>query len=200
LASERTVTLPGGERIVVRPIRPADKQSLEEGFERLSEESRYLRFFTPMARLAPAQLRYLTEVDHHDHEALVAFAEDGTGVGVARYVRIGEGVAEAAVAVTDDWHGRGVATALLQLLAARAREEGIERFAATMLAHNTEAVELFRRLGNGTVERSEPGVVEVRVLLPASAQDADTPLRSALRAAASGHASARPPADQRSTS
>lgn len=52
------------------------------------------------------------------------------GVGVARFLRIGEEVAEPAVAVADDWQGCGVGTLLLDLLAARAWEEGIRVFAA----------------------------------------------------------------------
>ena len=62
-------------------------QPLRAGFERLSEESRYRRFLAPMQELSGSMLRYLTEVDHHDHEALVAVGADGTLVGVARSVR-----------------------------------------------------------------------------------------------------------------
>jgi hypothetical protein len=33
-------------------------------------------------------VRYLTEIDHHDHEAIAALdANTGEGIGVARYVR-----------------------------------------------------------------------------------------------------------------
>jgi GNAT superfamily N-acetyltransferase len=113
-----------GTEIDVRPIRADDKERLAAGFERLSPESRYRRFFSPAASLTPSQLRYLTEVDHHGHEALLAL-EAGTdnGVGVARFVRTGGDppVAEVAVAVVDDGQGRGVATTLLDDLAARAR-------------------------------------------------------------------------------
>jgi hypothetical protein len=71
----------------VRPIRPQDAAPLRAGFERLSEQSRYRRFLSPMQELSGPMLRYLTEVDHHDHEALIAVGADGTIVGVARSVR-----------------------------------------------------------------------------------------------------------------
>ena len=61
-----------GERVLIRPIRPSDKPPLLEGFRRLSQESRHRRFFSPVPELGAGQLRYLTEVDHDAHEALVA--------------------------------------------------------------------------------------------------------------------------------
>ena len=91
-----------------------------------------------MNRLSDADLRYLTEVDHRDHEAIVALrARAADPVGVARYVRIEAPTeAEVAVAVVDDWQGRGAATALLERLVERARENGIERFVAVVLQEN----------------------------------------------------------------
>jgi GNAT superfamily N-acetyltransferase len=117
--------------IEIRPIEATDKQALLGAFERLSERSRYRRFLAPQARLSEAELRHFTEVDHHDHEALVAIDPDrGDGVGVARYVRRAEdpSSAELAVAVIDDWQQRGVGSRLTGALAERARAEGIIAF------------------------------------------------------------------------
>ena len=74
---ENVVTLRDGSHVTVRPIRPQDAAPLRAGFERLSEESRYRRFLSPMQQLSGPMLRYLTEVDHHDHEALVALGAGG---------------------------------------------------------------------------------------------------------------------------
>src|SRR5436309_1309354 len=118
-----------GSQITIRPIGPDDRQDLADGFARLSPETRYRRFFGPVARLRERDLDYLTQIDHHHHEALVAVDDaTGDGVGVARYVRIADGVAEPAVVVVDDWQGRGVGGALLSALVDRAREEGVTRF------------------------------------------------------------------------
>src|SRR4051794_27172627 len=127
------ITLRDGSTLAVRPIEPSDREGVASGFEKLSDESRYKRFFSPTPRLSDAQLRSLTDVDHRDHEALVAVADDGDGPGVARFVRLPDDptAAEVAVAVRDDWQGRGVATGLLHALVERAREEGITRFTAT---------------------------------------------------------------------
>jgi len=143
-----------GTRVAIRPIEPSDRAALAEGFERLSPESRYRRFFSPVAELSEHDLDYLTAVDHHDHEALVAVEEaTGAGIGVARYVRTGDGVAEPAIVVADDWQGRGAGAELLAALADRAREEGIHRFEAPVLAHNSEAIRLLKGLGETTISR-----------------------------------------------
>src|SRR5271166_6358197 len=143
--AEIAVALRDNSHLTVRPIRPQDAEALRAGFERLSEESRYRRFLSPMSHLSEPTLRYLTEVDHRDHEALVAVGADGTLVGVARSVRSRDDpqVAEAAVTVADDWQGRGMGTALLGILADRARSEGISRFTALMLAENRDMLDLF---------------------------------------------------------
>ena len=154
--------------LVIRPISADDKVALAEGFDRLSEESRYRRFLSPHNRLSSAELRYFTEVDHHDHEALVAIDPDsGLGVGIARYVRSTEdpAAAELAIAVVDDWQRMGVGTRLATALADRAREEGITRFTGLMLAENELMINLARELGDARVLHQEPGTVELTVAL-----------------------------------
>jgi RimJ/RimL family protein N-acetyltransferase len=165
------VRLPEGSTVVIRPIEPGDRDLLRAGFEQLSEHSRYMRFQAPMASLSDQQLAYLTDVDHHDHEALVALAADDGDeiVGVARFVRVNHAVAECAVVVADEWQARGVATTLLDRLVERAREEGIDRFTALVLAQNNEAVRLLERLGD-TVQRRSGSQVELDIELPAPRQ------------------------------
>jgi ribosomal protein S18 acetylase RimI-like enzyme len=160
--------------IEIRPIEPTDKQAVLAGFERLSERSRYRRFLAPQGRLSSAELRYFTEVDHHDHEALVAI-EPGTGegIGVARYVRSAEdpSSAEIAVAVIDDWQQRGVGSRLTAALAERARAEGMTTFTAVLLAENEQMLGLLEELGHTRVTNRERGTLEVSVELPTGAVD-----------------------------
>ena len=159
-----------GSAVLIRPVRGTDAPLLADGFARLSARSRQLRFLGPKTGLSPAELRYLTNVDHHDHEALGALnPADGRGVGIARYVRdAGEpGAAEIGVTVVDDWHGRGLGRELLARLSGRAREEGIARFTATVSADNVAMGRLLHRLGALLTGRDH-GVVEYEIpLLPA---------------------------------
>jgi GNAT superfamily N-acetyltransferase len=164
------VRLPGGERILVRPVAPDDKPLLAAGFERLSPQTRYRRFFAPLQGLSPTDLRYLTEIDHRDHEALAAIdPATGTLVGVARYVRgVEPELAEVSVVVGDDWQRRGIATVLLERLAQRGRAEGLTHFVALVMSENREALELFEHLraGSDPPRRSASGHLELVIELP----------------------------------
>ena len=177
-AAQRTLTpgkaerahLRDGATVLIRPIGPEDRELLRSGFERLSDRSRYMRFQAPLPALSEKQLSYFTEVDHHDHEALIAIDPDtGDIVGVVRYVRVEDRVAECAVVVGDDWQGRGLGTELLDRLVERAREEGVDRFLALVLAENAEALRLLQHLGD-TVQRREGSQVELDIELPAPQQ------------------------------
>ena len=191
---ETQVTLADGSVITLREVRPDDKDAIAAGFAALSPESRYRRFFTAMSRLSGSDLRYLTEVDHADHEAVLGFTADGEPVGVARYVRgdIPE-EAEVAVAVVDAWQGRGAATAMLERLIERARENDIERFVASVLQENEEALELFRSVAPGDPQprRVVPGQVELLITLPDDGIRGSL-LGRALRSPASGRVEIHP--------
>jgi GNAT superfamily N-acetyltransferase len=166
--------VPDARSLEIRPIMPADKERMVEAFERLSPESRYRRFLAPHGRLSDSELRYFTEVNHHDHEALVAIEPStGVGVGVARYIRSAEdpALAEIAVAVVDDWQRRGVGGRLTAALAERARSEGITSFSAFMLADNDLMRSVLAEIGRLRVLHSELGRVEVIVDLPETGLD-----------------------------
>jgi RimJ/RimL family protein N-acetyltransferase len=182
------VRLRDGSEVLLRPIRPSDKTLLKAGFEQLSPESRYRRFFSPITKLSDKMLVYLTEVDHHDHEALVAVQPKCSApVGVARYVRLPEDphVAEVAVTVVDPWQGRGVATELVNRLVERAQEAGIEQFAATCIATNRDVIDLLQRVGASTTEHLDEGLVELTIDLPRPG-DEKHPMHDTLRHAAAG--------------
>ena len=163
----RPVALRDGSKVLIRQVQPADAPLLADGFARLSLKSRYMRFLTGKRELSPAELRYFTDVDHHDHEALAALDHaDGRGVGIARYIRHAEDpqAAEIAVTIVDDWQGRGLGTELLARLSGRARQEGIHRFTALVADDNMAMAGLLRNMSANLVGRS-PGTVEYEITL-----------------------------------
>jgi acetyltransferase len=183
--------LSDGSVVEIRPLTPADKAGLAAGFERLSELSRYRRFLSPTSRLNATQLAYLTEVDHHDHEALVAIDPTSShGLAVARYVRSAQNPREAefAVAVADDWQRRGLGTALLGQLAARARAEGITRFTGSVLEDNRPMRGLLRSLGEFQQRDAQDGTLEVWLDIPEDPlrEEHERQLAGWMRAAATG--------------
>jgi RimJ/RimL family protein N-acetyltransferase len=127
----------------------------------LSPRSARLRFLAPKNHLTLAELRYLTEVDHVDHYALVAVLADDptTMAGVGRWVRDAEQPdgAEVAIVVGDCHQGLGLGTALGLALADGARALGIARFTAVMLPENTAAQRLFARISGRLTTRFDGG-------------------------------------------
>jgi RimJ/RimL family protein N-acetyltransferase len=162
-----------GSRVLIRPVQSADAPLLADGFARLSATSRWMRFLTPKKELSPAELRFLTDLDHHDHEALGALDHrDGRGVGVARYVRQADDPwgADVAVTIVDEWQGRGLGTELLARLSDRAREENIRRFTALVAAENVAVAGLLRNACARLVGR-ESDTLEYEIsLVPAAGQ------------------------------
>lgn len=152
-----------GVRVRFRPVTPADKDKLEAGFERLSEESRYRRFFAPKNALSPAELKFFTEPDGVDHIAIGAVAIDargreGEGVGIGHLLRLREEreIAELALAVVDPWQGQGLGRTLLARLIAAARERDIRRIRAHFLAENERMRHLIpREFGEVVFTRDE---------------------------------------------
>ena len=164
--------------------------------ERLSPQSRYRRFFRPLDRLSERDLVYLTEIDHRAHEALVAIdPESGELVGAARFVRGAEPhLAEVSVVVGDPWHRRGVATALLERLVERARQEGITHFVALVMDENVEAIKLFEHLAPGRARprRSASGHLELLIELPEPGRMPGSTLARVLRVVARGAVTVNP--------
>jgi len=185
------ITLRSGHRVLVRAVRPDDGPGLAEAYDQLSQTSRYRRFFTGKPHLSEQSLAYFSDVDHRDHEALVAVVPgSGQLVGVARYIRIpGQpDQAEVAITVLDSWQRRGLGTVLLRELAQRAAEAGIRYFVAEILAENRPMVTLAQRLGDAEIT-GDGGTVSARIDLTAATEQAGTSSYDGydlLRAAARG--------------
>jgi RimJ/RimL family protein N-acetyltransferase len=163
----RMVVLRDGSAVLIRQVRSTDAPLLADGFARLSAASRQMRFLGVKKELSAAELRYFTDVDHHDHEALGALDRaGGHGVGIARYIRDADDpqAAEIAVTIVDDWQGRGLGTELLAQLSDRAREEGICRFTALADPGNLAVAALLRHAGARLAGRGR-GTVEYEITL-----------------------------------
>lgn len=163
--------LSDGTRVVVRPIRSEDAATLREAYARLSPSSRYRRFFGGVSELSADVLRYLTNVDGTNHFAIVAGTESPDlktekGIGVARFIRLHDDpeVAEPAVTVIDDMQGKGVGRILLTALTEAARERGIHRFRAQVLASNAPIRSLLDEVG-AVVHPEESGALVFDIAL-----------------------------------
>lgn len=155
------VVLADGSTVQVRPIEPTDGEALLAFHGRQSRESVYFRYFSPRPHLSDDDIRHLTTVDGIDRMAFVA-ARDDELLGVARYDRYPDRpVAEVAFFTDDRMSGKGIATLLLEYLAAYGREIGISRFEATVLPSNRRMVRVFQAAGYGASSAYADGVIEV---------------------------------------
>ena len=146
-----TVTLADGARILIRPIRPEDAKIELEFVERLSDESKYMRFMQALHELTPEMLSRFTQIDYDREMALLAvIEEDGKEVqiGVARYATLPDGeTCEFAVVVADDWRGKSVASTLFRDLVDAARQQRLTRMEGSVLAQNRSMIEFSKSAG-----------------------------------------------------
>lgn len=160
----RDVILRDGTTLRLRPPTGADEERLLDFFAKLSSESRYLRFHG-FPRLGPQLVAPMLDPDWSERGALIGELSDRV-VAIASYVRLREAsAAEIAFAVDDALQGRGVGTRLLEQLAERAAENGIERFVAEVMAENNAMLAVFRDAGFGVTRSLEQGEVEVRLAI-----------------------------------
>lgn len=176
-----------GQWFHVRPLRATDRSALREAFRRLSAQSRQRRFGYPKQSLNDEELRFFTELDAINHQALGAFELAGYGhegelVGVARYIRLAEGceVAEVAITVIDEFQARGLARTLLHHLALAGLRNEVRRFRFYFLADNRHMRALVTRpcwrarFSNGESLVAAECAVTDMLALPSDNADANT--------------------------
>lgn len=155
------VVLADGETVHIRPIRPEDADDLAAFHRAQPAEDNYRRYFSPKPELSERDLTHFTNVDMFDRVALVV-EERGELIGWASYERWhGRDDADAAFQVDHGHQGRGIATLLLEHLAAIARANGVTRFTAEVLADNRAMLTVFSRAGWPVQRRFESGVVDL---------------------------------------
>ena len=158
---EADVVLSDGGTVHLRPITPPDADRIVSLHSRLSERTRYFRYFAPYPRISEKDLKRFSVVDHHGRVALGAFLGDNL-IAVGRYEQLGDtDQAEVAFVVEDVHQGRGLGSILLEHLAAAARERGLTRFVAEVLAENTQMVRVFRDAGYRVSRELEAGVLHL---------------------------------------
>lgn len=183
------VAVRDGTLIRIRDLEPGDRARLQDGFDQLSPSARLMRFGQEVDELTPSMLDALMDVDGHDHVALVAVDDadpDGPGLGIARFIRepYDTYAAEAVVTVAEGQRGRGIGTALLAALAARAVREDVRELRNYVLAENTPMLQVFEELGATT---TLDGGRVLRIDLPLEGPvRPDSPAASVFRAIARG--------------
>ncbi len=177
-----TIVLGTGTSAVIRPIRPGDAADLAAFHLRQSPESRYRRFFSPKPELSDEEIEHFTNVDFVDRAAFVVEYR-GEFVAWASYERWrNRNDAEVAFMVDEEHHGKGIATLLLEHLAAVARSNGIERFTAQALGDNRGMLSVFTKAGWPVQRRFDSGVIDIDFPLADTSEYLDSVERREQRA------------------
>ncbi|MFI6645151.1 GNAT family N-acetyltransferase [Streptomyces sp. NPDC050504] len=175
---EADVVLRDGGTARIRPITTEDAERLVSFYEQVSDESKYYRFFAPYPRLSAKDVHRFTHHDYVDRVGL-AVTIGGEFIATVRYDRINErglpasapaDEAEVAFLVQDAHQGRGVASTLLEHIAAVARERGIRRFAAEVLPANSKMIKVFTDAGYTQKRSFEDGSVHLTLELEPTAE------------------------------
>lgn len=168
---EADVVLRDGGTARIRPITADDAERLVSFYEQVSDESKYYRFFAPYPRLSAKDVHRFTHHDFVDRVGLAATV-GGEFIATVRYDRINAqgrpasapaDEAEVAFLVQDAHQGRGVASALLEHIAAVARERDIRRFVAEVLPANTKMIKVFTDAGYTQKRSFEDGSVRLHL-------------------------------------
>ena len=175
--------LEDGTKVCIRSIRPGDEQRMRDGIERLSAQSRYLRFFSPQRMPSRAVIERLLDADGHNHIAWGAIHSgdhDHPAIGAVHAVRDADddAAAEFSVAIVDAFHGLGLARMLIAVLLVNCRIEGIETLEVQILSENRAARGLIGWLGaeQGQAEYSVTEyVLDIGAALTKLRSEATTP-------------------------
>ena len=160
-------TLNDGSVVTIRAVHPDDKQRIVNAFLALEPRSIYARFFHAKTELSAQELRLLTEIDYVSAVVLLATIgarQQETVIGLGRYAASGRS-AEVAFVVEEDYAGRGIAGRLLHHLTHIARENGVAKFEADVLADNAPMLAVFRDSGLTMTTTQADGVTHVTLLL-----------------------------------
>jgi len=157
---EADIVLSDGGTALLRPIRPEDGQLLVDFYSKVSEESKYFRFFAPYPILSVRDVEHFTTLDQRTRVAVIVTVGDEM-IAVGRYDQTEPGEAEVAFLVQDAHQSRGLASVLLEHLAQTARENGISRFVAEVLPHNQRMMVVFRAAGYTITDSLDDGVVSL---------------------------------------
>ena len=154
------VLLRDGRTAHIRPVSADDKDLLVEFYARVSDQSKYYRFFSPMPNLSERDVARFTEVDYVERVAFVLTLR-GRMIAIGRYDVVRTGEAEVAFLVEDAYQGRGIGQLLLEHLAQAARERGINKFIAEVLPDNHRMIQTFRDAGYKVASGYEDGVISL---------------------------------------
>jgi GNAT superfamily N-acetyltransferase len=164
----RRLVLNGGWRVFVRPVSRDDGLVVRDLLEHVSKEDLRLRFFDSIKEFSDQFVVKLTDLDRLCAIAFVAFDEvSKETIGVVwLYCDPIQATGEYAILLRSDLKGRGLGWALMQLIIAYAKSEGLKQMSGQILQENTVMLKMCRELGFEVVtDAQDRGVCDATLTL-----------------------------------
>lgn len=161
------LTLPNGEEVHIRMLLPSDRDTLLDAFHKLSDETKRLRFFQVNEELSDKELDYLLNIDNTNHVAYCAYTIKDSipnGIGVVRYIRSVKNpeIAEVAITIVDEYHGKGIGKELIKKITQHARKEGITTYVANAFYFNNIILKMISKFPY-KITGSDEGILTIKV-------------------------------------
>jgi RimJ/RimL family protein N-acetyltransferase len=157
-----------GRPVLIRAARTDDRERLVTAFQGLDRQTIYTRYFSFRKNFSETELKRLEEADFSRYMLLVATLGSGNDeiiiAGASCVVTDATGpvpTAELAFMVEEDYQRQGLAGQMLAAICGLARQRGIARLEADVLAENPAMLAVFRRSGLPTTTSREAGVVHL---------------------------------------
>ena len=149
----QTVVLSDGSSVALRPVLPDDTLRLQEAFNRLSAETIYMRFLSPLTELTDEHARQLTHIDYKQKMGLVGVVQEAGQERIVAFARYDMmpgaevGLAEVGIVVRDDYQSRGLGTQVIRLLVKYAQEHGVKTLVGTVHILNERILHFVEQSG-----------------------------------------------------
>lgn len=162
-----SIKVKDNELVYIRLLQPSDRETLEEAFRKLSNETKRLRFFQVNETLSEKELDYLLNLDNSNHVAYCAYIMENNvpkGIGVVRYIRSvkNPSIAEIAITIIDEYQGEGIGKELIKRITEHAKKEGITTYVANAFYFNHIILKMITKYPY-KITGSDDGILTIKV-------------------------------------
>ena len=168
---EETITLPDGQEMLLRPLRPEDEPVFLELFSHLSRDEIRMRFLSPMKALPHTLAARLTQLDYDREMAIGLFGRSPSGApvlygGARLSADANNERAEFAILLRTDMTGLGLGPMLMRRIINYAKACGVKEVYGDVLGENSTMLRLSKAFGF-SMKRTpdDPGVIYVSLNL-----------------------------------
>lgn len=167
MSGTKIYTLSNNLKLYVRLLQKEDKEALQEGFDKLSNQTKRFRFLSTPQKLSNQELQYLTNIDNQNHLAVCAYIKENgkdVGVGVARYIRLLKNSTKAEIAITivDEYQKLGIGKILITEIIKHAKANNIKTFEANAFYFNNTILGIINNY-NYKITSTEEGVLKIEI-------------------------------------